>query len=90
MLRGLRDFDVLAHPPKSETELGYLAETITDSVASDIELSRDARREARKPHERPGYDGPPRDGSYVSRQLSAFTRSRARMRLRARYWSAFA
>jgi hypothetical protein len=56
VLRGLRDFDVLAHPPKDDLELGYLAETIADNVASGIELSRHAKRAARKPHERPGRD----------------------------------
>jgi hypothetical protein len=56
VLRGLRDYDVVAHPPKDEVELGCLAETITDNVASGIELSREAKRAARRPHQRPGRD----------------------------------
>src|SRR5690349_6467102 len=56
VLRGLRDYDVLAHPPKDDLQLGYLAEVITDNVASGIELSREAKRATRKRHERPGHD----------------------------------
>jgi hypothetical protein len=56
VLRGLREFDVLAHPPKDEKQLGYLAETIASNVASGIELSREAKGSARKPRERPGYE----------------------------------
>ncbi len=43
VLRGLRAFDVLAHPPKDDTELAYLAERIADDVASGTNLSRDAK-----------------------------------------------
>jgi hypothetical protein len=56
VLRGLRDYDVIAHPPTNEMELGYLAETITDNVASGVALSREAKRQARKTPERPGRD----------------------------------
>jgi len=59
VLRGLRDYDVLAHPPKDDLELGSLAETITDNVASGIELSREAKRAALRPHERPRRDQSP-------------------------------
>jgi hypothetical protein len=37
---------VLAHPPKDDRELGYLAETVADNVASGIELSREAKGSA--------------------------------------------
>jgi hypothetical protein len=49
----------VAHPPVDDVELGCLAETITDNVASGIELSREAKRAARKPHQRPGRDKSP-------------------------------
>jgi hypothetical protein len=57
VLRGLRNYDVFAHPPTNEMELDYLAETITDNVASGVELSREAiDRAGTQTPDRPGRD----------------------------------
>ena len=46
VLRGLREFDVRAHPPKDDQELSFLAEAVADNVASGIELSTEAQSSA--------------------------------------------
>jgi hypothetical protein len=43
VLRGLREFDVRAHPPKDDQELSFLAEAVADNVASGIEFPREAQ-----------------------------------------------
>jgi hypothetical protein len=44
VIRGLKDADVLGHPPTTEQELAYMAETITDHVVAAVELSREQKR----------------------------------------------
>ena len=44
VLEALADADLLAYPPKSEEEIGHLAETITDHVvAAFLTQPRSAR-----------------------------------------------
>ena len=52
---GLADYGVLENPPRSEVEVGHLAETITDHVVAAVQLSveqryaaKDRRRARRK------------------------------------------
>jgi hypothetical protein len=46
--QGLADYDVVNHPPTSEVEVGYLAETITDHVVAAVELSVEQQRAAKE------------------------------------------
>lgn len=46
VLSGLKDAQVLELPPKSEAELGHIAETVTDHVVVAVTLSRQQREEA--------------------------------------------
>ena len=46
VLEGLEDHHVLDDPPKTEEEVGFLAETITDHVVGAVHLSDEQRQAA--------------------------------------------
>jgi hypothetical protein len=48
VLAGLRDAEVLDHPPTSDAELVEVSKTVTDHVVAAVELSRPQKRSARE------------------------------------------